>query len=101
MLGSWVRNLGGVSRQMFIAATVGIGMAMGGGADAAEQTQEQMLQNVLTKPYDPEASYTYAEIATKNGDLGGAANALERILLLHPTANNIRLELGTLYYRLG
>lgn len=48
-----------------------------------------------------EAALDEARVASQAGDFQTATAALERLLILNPTLDNIRLELGVLYLRLG
>ena len=58
---------------------------------------EEMSQDLA----NPEKSFRFAEAASRAGNIGGAIAALERILLVNPELDNIRLELGVLYLRAG
>jgi len=62
---------------------------------------EQAFQDLLADLSNPEKSYRYAQLAVQAGDIRGAIASLERLLRLNPNLDNIRLELGVLYYRLG
>lgn len=59
------------------------------------------LNRVLSNPADAEASFQLAQIATNEGDIRSTISALERILILNPDLDNIKLELGILYLRVG
>lgn len=59
------------------------------------------FQELLADLKSPEKSFRYAQMAIQSGATGEAVSALERVLLLNPGLDNIRLELGYLYYRLG
>ena len=48
-----------------------------------------------------EKSFDFVQVAIAEGDVAGATAALERILRLNPQLNNIKLELGVLYARVG
>lgn len=63
--------------------------------------QAPELQRVLRAPADPEASFELARAAAQAGDFATSITALERLLLLQPGLDNIRLELGILYLRTG
>lgn len=71
-------------------------------AGTSLQTEyERAYDAMLADLSDPEKSFRFAELAVRVGDINGAINALERILLLNPALDNIRLELGLLYHRVG
>lgn len=52
-------------------------------------------------PTSLEKSFAFGVVAVKAGRLGDAVAAFERLLALNPQLDNIRLELGLLYARLG
>lgn len=62
--------------------------------DAAFQASQR-------NPADTATVLRYAEAAIKVNDLEGAISALERLLLISGDQPRVKLELGTLYYRLG
>jgi tetratricopeptide (TPR) repeat protein len=66
-----------------------------------ELSPSQVLQIVRATPSDAEASFELARIAAAQGDFATAIAALERVLIINPTLDNIRLELGVLYLRVG
>jgi hypothetical protein len=59
------------------------------------------FQDTLRNPSDPATVLRYAEAAVKVNDLEGAISGLERLLLINGDQPRVKLELGTLYYRLG
>lgn len=59
------------------------------------------LSQALSNPSDPAAIFDYAQTAANAGDFRRAITALERLLILQPDLNNIRLELGVLYLRIN
>ncbi len=63
-------------------------------------TYEQVQQDMLDDPANPQKSFNFVKAAISEGDLLGAVGALERILRVDPTLANIQLELGVLYLRL-
>jgi len=70
-------------------------------AAARDQDYAAALSRMLAQIDDPEASFAFAEAAAHAGDFGAAITALERVLRLRPQADNVRLELGLLYLRVG
>ena len=64
-------------------------------------TYRAALQSVLANPADPEASFIFAETAVEEGNVREAIAALERVLIINPSLDNIRLELGLLYRQAG
>ena len=71
-----------------------------GGGDL-QQRYDAAFQEMVRKPADLDALFTFATLASQNNDLEGAISALERMLLINPDLPRVRLELGVLYYRLG
>ena len=67
----------------------------------ASPAYDAALQRMLARPADAEAAFQFATIAAQEGDVTAAISALERILLIHPGLDNIRLELGVLHLRNG
>ena len=59
------------------------------------------FQASLKNPSDPATVLRYAEAAVKVNDYEGAISGLERLLLISGDQPRVKLELGTLYYRLG
>ncbi|MGE0745656.1 MAG: surface lipoprotein assembly modifier [Rhodospirillales bacterium] len=75
--------------------------AAGQTADQRAGALEAAFQAMLRDLADPSLSFRYAQLATEAGEIAGAIAALERLLLLNPALDNIRLELALFYYRLG
>jgi len=71
------------------------------GVALAEDLVSQDTQSVFASPSDPEASFLLAQQAAQRGDFRTAISALERVLILFPGLDNVRLELGILYLRTG
>jgi Flp pilus assembly protein TadD len=57
--------------------------------------------DVLANPDDPDINFRYARRMIAEGQLNRAAAALERILILAPDADQIRLLYGIVLFRLG
>src|SRR5262245_37505218 len=51
-------------------------------------------------PTNSDKACAFAELASRKGDFEGAISALERMLFIDPNLPRVKLELGTLYYRL-
>ena len=68
---------------------------------ALEKQYEAAFQAVLKDPGNLDKTFRYAELAVAVGDLEGAVSALERMLIYNPKLPRVRLELGSLYFRLG
>jgi len=58
------------------------------------------FQAMLKEPGNSAVVLNYAALATKVGDLEGAAGAYEGLLLVDPNLPQVKLQLGILYYRL-
>lgn len=67
------------------------------GADAPAPTFQEVMQN----PGDLELSFRYARAQIRQGNLPSAMTTLERILLIEPDLQDVRLMYGIVLYRLG
>ncbi len=67
---------------------------------ALEKEYEAAFQAVFKDPGNLDKTFRYAELAVAVGDLEGAISALERMLIYNPNLPRVRLELGSLYFRL-
>lgn len=65
-----------------------------------EDRAEISFQDVLRSPDDVQVNYRYALKQVKDGNLLGAAATLERILLVHPELDKVRLFYAVVLYRL-
>lgn len=88
---AWLASAGMASAQ--------IGGQAGGFASSAEL--EQVFQQLLADPANPELTLRYARLAVEAGNSEAAVAALERLVLFNDTLPRARIELGVLYYRLG
>src|SRR5690349_11595505 len=52
-------------------------------------------------PTNVDVTFRFAALATKLGDYEAAIGALERILLFNPRLARVKLQLGSLYFKLG
>ena len=94
-------------KRAFLIGSVLIGSQVLG-APAISQTAAQLEQRyrsaraeMLADLVDPAKALAFAEAAVSVGDVRGAIAALERLLLIDPTLDNIRAELGLLYQKAG
>lgn len=55
---------------------------------------------MLKDPGNVAGVLNYATLATKVGDLEGAAGAYEGLLLVDPNLPQVKVQLGIIYYRL-
>jgi hypothetical protein len=69
--------------------------------DRLDSALDAAFQAMLRDLGNPALSFRYAQLATEAGRISGAIAALERLLLLNPNLDNIRLELALFYHRLG
>ncbi len=70
-------------------------------AESDKGQLDAAFKDMMSDLSNPEKSYRYAQIAIEQQEVKGAISALERLLLTNPNLDNIRLELGTLYHRVG
>jgi len=66
-----------------------------------EAQRSAMLSRILANPADLDANFAYAMLSTQLGDLEAAIATLERMRIYAPDVPRLRLELATLYARLG
>lgn len=59
------------------------------------------FEAMMEDPTDLDATFTFAVIARRVGDLEGAVGALERMLIFNPNLPVVHYELARLYARLG
>jgi tetratricopeptide (TPR) repeat protein len=83
------------------AALLGNAAAAQTGPHALKQEFDILFAQTLRNPADLDASFRFAEVATKLGDYEAAIGALERMLFYNPNLPRVRLELGILYMKLG
>ncbi|RLU01760.1 hypothetical protein [Ketobacter sp.] len=62
---------------------------------------QRNFEELMKDPANPERSFQFAKVALEEGDLNGAISSFERILQINPRLDNIKLELGVLYLRVG
>ncbi|MDD5656536.1 MAG: tetratricopeptide repeat protein [Elusimicrobia bacterium] len=62
--------------------------------------EEASWEDVLAHPDDIQLNYRYARAQVRRGDVKGAAATLERILMVAPGQNEIRLFYAVVLYRL-
>ncbi|MCF8534110.1 MAG: hypothetical protein K9G48_13970 [Reyranella sp.] len=84
---------------IFVLASVAVQAQTPPGDARAEY--DAAFQASQSNPADTAAVLRYAAAAIKVNDLEGAISALERLLLVSGDQPRVKVELGTLYYRLG
>jgi tetratricopeptide (TPR) repeat protein len=62
---------------------------------------QQSFVEMMARPGDPDAAVRYARLAASRGDSRAAINALERVLRINPSLDNIRLEIASIYLASG
>lgn len=70
-------------------------------ASEAPPSYDAAFKAMMADPGNLDKTFTFADAAIRAGDLEGAVAALERMLFVNPNLPRVRLELGTLYFRLG
>lgn len=68
---------------------------------ALETERRAMLARILTNPADLDANFAYAMLSARLGDLEAAIATFERMRIYAPDLPRLRLELASLYARLG
>src|SRR3954466_10207963 len=60
-----------------------------------------LFKRMFDDPTNVELTFRFAALATRLGDYEAAIGALERILYFNPRLARVKLQLGTLYFKLG
>jgi len=60
-----------------------------------------LFKRMFDDPTNVDVTFRFAALATKLGDYEAAIGALERILLFNPRLARVKLQLGSLYFKLG
>ncbi len=68
---------------------------------AAPDQLQVAFREMIARPGDPDAAVRYARIASERGDARAAIAALERVLRINPTLDNIRLEIASIHLATG
>ncbi len=67
----------------------------------AVAARDAAFGEMMARPADPDATMRYARASSAVGDSPAAINALERLLRLNPSLDNVRLELASLHLANG
>ncbi|WP_198370524.1 tetratricopeptide repeat protein [Roseomonas rosulenta] len=59
------------------------------------------FREMIARPGDPDAAVRYARLAAERGDSRAAITALERVLRINPSLDNIRLEIASIHLAAG
>ena len=89
---------------LFVPLLLLMAMAVPFSAAGAAGDRQEFLQAFTysyENPGDIDAALRYAEAAVNIGDYEAAIPPLERILMFNPSLNEVRLEVGVLYYLLN
>ncbi|HET7681850.1 MAG TPA: tetratricopeptide repeat protein [Xanthobacteraceae bacterium] len=70
-------------------------------AAASDPEYQALFKRMFANPQDMEATFRFAEVATRLGDYEAAIGALERVLFYNPDLARVKVELGKLYLRIG
>lgn len=70
-------------------------------AAARDPEYQALFKRMYANPTDMEATFRFAEVAIRLGDYEAAIGALERMLFYNPDLARVKLELGSLYLRIG
>lgn len=76
-------------------------LSLGGVAYGQSDAYRVAFEATLADPADPDKALAFAEEAVRERDYEGAIGVLERLLLMHPDAGRLKVELAGLYYRIG
>jgi hypothetical protein len=68
---------------------------------ALSRAMDEAFARMMREPANLEITFGYAELAARAGNFEGSIAALERMLMVDPGLPRVRLELATLYFRLG
>jgi hypothetical protein len=70
-------------------------------APKATPQYNALFKRMFDDPSNVEVTFQFVKLATELGDYEAAIGALERILLFNPNLPRVKLQLGTLYFKLG
>lgn len=84
----------------FLCLSPAIGAAWAQSA-ASDPEYRALFKRMFDNPQDMEATFKFAEVATRLGDYEAAIGALERVLFYNPNLARVKVELGSLYQRVG
>ena len=70
-------------------------------AAANDPEYRALFKRMFDNPRDMDATFKFAEVATRLGDYEAAIGALERVLFYNPNLARVKVELGALYLRIG
>ena len=70
-------------------------------AAAANPEYQALFKRMFNNPQDMDATFKFAEVATRLGDYEAAIGALERVLFYNPNLARVKVELAQLYMRIG
>jgi hypothetical protein len=79
----------------------GAAWAQTGAMAASNPEYHALFKRMYDNPTDMEVTFRFAEVATRLGDYEAAIGALERVLFYNPNLARVKVELGTLYQRIG
>ena len=68
---------------------------------ALQAERSALFEYLLANPADLDASFRYAALSVRVGDLEAAIQVFQRMLIYAPGMPRLQLELGLLYHRLG
>lgn len=88
----------------FQTATLAPAEAQSAAASAAaarDPEYQALFKRMFANPRDMEATFRFAEVATRLGDYEAAIGALERVLMFNPNLPRVKIQLGALYQRIG
>lgn len=88
----------------WLAIGGGAAWAQSAGASAAAASDPEyqaLFKRMYANPQDMQATFRFAEVATRLGDYEAAIGALERVLFYDPNLARVKVELGQLYLRIG
>lgn len=68
---------------------------------AAEKELEELFSEVTQRPDDLDLNFKYAQLATKLGKYDEAIAAYERMLIVNPSLNRVKLDMALVYMKSG
>ena len=98
---SVIRQLAALAVAAVVAGTAVGAAAQTADANAERARYDELFQTMLERPADLDVMFEFAALASRLGEYDAAISTLERMLIYNADLPRVRLELGSLYMRVG
>lgn len=96
-----MRQVAAIAIAAAVACTAAGASAQATGQDPDRARYDALFQTMLERPADLDVMFEFAALAARLGEYDAAISTLERMLIYNADLPRVRLELGTLYMRIG